>query len=350
MKRIKQVFSLIVRVFLTIRVTGFFSINEERADYIIWAPAFFSIRFLYGDNLQKVLFSYYHLKKSGKSVTVWVKPDVGRFYSKNIIFFGGHEYNKFNFSNYMDSLRFITKNLELQGNNVFPNSDEVMFWENKAYMHRKFELLGIRTPETKILNLDSVFPRFEKNAYPLLVKEEHSCSAFGIHKIKNFEELRVLVSNSDFKKNNKNLIIQELLNMRRDLRVILVDEEIVLHYWRINLSDDWKPTSTGYGSRVDFDFFPDDWKDWIVGQFKKLNIRTGAFDIAWQNDDLTTEPYILEVSTFYQPNPKPKSIKDLNSYGNWKKSVRIFDSYQSGMVDVIFRIQEVFVKKLINRR
>ncbi|WP_264291210.1 hypothetical protein [Aliarcobacter butzleri] len=39
---------------------------------------------------------------------------------------------------------------------------------------------------------------------------------------------------------------------------------------------------------------------------EKFNLDTGAFDIAWNNDDLNTEPYFLEVSPFYQPNPIPK--------------------------------------------
>ena len=30
--------------------------------------------------------------------------------------------------------------------------------------------------------------------------------------------------------------------MKRDLRVIIVNDEIVLHYWRINNSAEWKPT------------------------------------------------------------------------------------------------------------
>ena len=71
---------------------------------------------------------------------------------------------------------------------------------------------------------------------------------------------------------NKKLILQRLLNMRRDLRVILVGNEIILHYWRINLSDEWKPTSTGFGSQVDFENFPENWRSWIIDSFNKLKI------------------------------------------------------------------------------
>ena len=129
----------------------------------------------------------------------------------------------------------------------------------------------------------------------------------------------------------------------------MVGKSIVHFYWRINKSKEWKPTSTGQGSEVDFITFPEQWREWIVEQFQKLNITTGAFDIAWQNDDLSNIPLILEVSPFYQPNPIPKLNQNLINYGKWKKSVSLKDSYQIAMVDIIFRIQEFFVEEFINK-
>lgn len=347
MNRIKQFQSLVLRVFYTFRLVGIFSRNDPGAEYIIWAPDFFSIRFFYGDNLQKVLFTYSSLSSSGKSVTVWTRNDIGRFHGKNIIFFGGMVYNKFGFRNYMDSLVSITKNLEAQLNNVFPNSTEVMLWENKAYMHQKFHELGVKTPDTVVFpTVDEVLST-DGLKYPVLIKEEHSCSSVGVHKILSKSELSNLLDSPNFRLKNKNVIVQKLLNIRRDLRVIFVNEEIVLHYWRINLSSEWKPTSTGHGSRVDFDSFPEEWREFILSTFKKLKIRTGAFDLAWDCDDMSNEPYVLEVSTFYQPNPIPLEQYDLENYGDWKKSVRISNSYQKAVVNVIRTIQEKFVSTIL---
>jgi hypothetical protein len=346
-KKINQVFSLLIRSFFTFKNVGFFSMNNPEAKYIIWAPDFFSVRFFYGDNLQKVLFTYYHLKVSGESATVWTRRDVGRFYSKSVIFFGSHVYNHYGFRNYMDSLVFVTKHLEAQGNHVFPNSSEVLLWENKSFMHDKFDALEIKTPSTIIYDVDSDSSDSVDFDFPFLIKEEHSCSSLGLHKIPDGESFLALLSDGDFKKRNKKVIIQELIDIRRDLRVIFINSQIVLHYWRINLSSEWKPTSTGHGSKVDFDSFPEHWRESIIDSFKKLNIRTGAFDLAWESDDLSKEPYILEVSTFYQPNPRPSNVEDLINYGSWKKSVRINDSYQRNMVDVISSVQRDFVKVLI---
>ncbi len=349
MNRIKQLFSLLIRVFFTFRRVNSFSINNRDVDYIVWAPDFFSVRFLYGDNLQKVLATYYYLKRRGKDVSVWTKNDIGCCHSKNIIFFGSHVYNSYGFSNYMDSLVNITSNLEAQNNLVFPNSKEVIMWENKSYMHERFEKLEINTPKTLVFDLDDVLDRDIDIKYPFLVKEEHSCSSLGVHKVSDRTELKKLIKSIAFRRNNKNVIIQELLDIRRDLRVIFVGNEIVLHYWRINTSSEWKPTSTSTGSEVDFDFFPKQWEKKITESFNKLGMRTGAFDIAWDGDSLDSEPYILEVSTFYQPNPRPSNVADLKYYGSWKKSVRLRNSYQKSVVDVIFSIQKELVDVLLGR-
>lgn len=346
--KFKIILSTILRIIFTFAKIGKVSFNKVDANYIIWAPNFFNLRsFLSGDNFQKVMFSYYSLKKENKNATIYTKKNVGRFFEKNIIFFSSDFYNVFGFNNYVDSLINITQSLESQKNQVFPNIHEVKLWENKGYMHEFFEKEFIRTPNTKIHDINNFNSNNMEIKYPLLLKDEHSCSGKGIYKITSKEELNKLIA--DFKSTpvRKKIILQNLLNIRRDLRVILVGEEIVLHYWRINLSEEWKPTSTSYGSKVDFDNFPEQWKSWIIESFIKLKLRTGAFDIAWENDDLSTEPYILEVSPFYQPNPRPKNKDDLKNYGKWKKSARLNNSYQSGVVNIFQDIQEKFIEEFI---
>ena len=112
-------------------------------------------------------------------------------------------------------------------------------------------------------------------------------SVKGVYKIENASQLEKLNFKNDI------YIFQKLLNIRRDLRVTIVGDEIVHFYWRINNSKDWRPTSTGHGSSVDFVNFPEKWRNFIINEFKKLDLVTGALDIAWENDDLNNEPLIL---------------------------------------------------------
>lgn len=346
MTKLRLLLSLLLRVFHTIKKAPIIRFNNPKSDYIIWAPDFFTFNHILGDNFQKNIFTYYHLKKLNLNVCIYFRKDIGRFYKKKIIYFGSKSYNTYRFSNYVNSMIFITENLELQNNLVFPNSIEVKLWENKAFMHDYFKLKNIRTPDSKVVKLNKSLEIFDQFNFPYLLKEVHSCSSNGVHKITSKEILEFIFNKYEILENNQEIIVQKLLNIRRDLRVIIVGNEIVLHYWRINLSSEWKPTSTGQGNKVDFGNFPEIWRSWILESFKKLNIRTGAFDIAWEDDNLDTEPYILEVSPFYQPNPAPLNDNDLLYYGNWKKSVRIFNSYQKSIAQIIFDIQDQFVKQI----
>ena len=144
-----------------------------------------------------------------------------------------------------------------------------------------------------------------------------------------------------FFKNNEVIIVQELLNIRKDLRVIFVGNQIVHHYWRINNDNDWKPTSTGQGSSVDFNNFPEKWRSFLISEFNKMDLSTGAFDVAFENDNLDNIPLILEVSPNYQLNPKISHKKHLKSYGAYKKSL-IFNknSYDYQFIKQTFNIIE----------
>lgn len=246
--------------------------------------------------------------------------------------------NSKNLSN-AEAIAAIVKVAEQNGNHVFLSSKEIILWENKEYMHNLFEELAIPTPYSKIASTDNL-PHEINLEFPLLIKELHSHASLGVHKIESLEHLKSTFSNSTFKERNEKVIIQQLLNIRKDLRVILCGNEVLLHYWRINKSDTWKPTSTSHGSGVDFENFPEKWRAFIIEQFLKLKITTGAFDIAWQNDDLDTQPYFLEVSPSYQPNP-PVDLTNKNySYGQYKKMFLLFNSWDSQYLKTVFLIKK----------
>ena len=87
----------------------------------------------------------------------------------------------------------------------------------------------------------------------------------------------------------------------------------------------------------------------LIQFLEKLNLDTGAFDIAWNNDDLNTEPYFLEVSPFYQPNPIPKFDLNKLNYGDWKNSFSIKNNYNKEVIDLIFKIQYKYIQEIIKK-
>ena len=204
-------------------------------------------------------------------------------------------------------------------------------------MHKVFDDLGINSPKTLITSLvefnDGDFP------FPFLLKEIHSCESKGLHKIECIEDLKTFKDSLDSHNLTDVFLIQEILNIRRDLRVIVVGDKIVHYYWRINLSDHWRPTATSKGNIINFSNFPIIHNEIILNYVKKLKLSAAAFDIAWQNDNVNSDPIILEVSPAFSPNPLVTREFDLLNYGLYKKKVSI-KGYDYNYVHLIFKIRE----------
>lgn len=259
------------------------------------------------------------------------------FVKGKFIFYNPSElFNYDNRINYTETLCEMVQKWEENGNKVFYDKYEVSFWENKSFMYGKFKECGISHPKTQIIPVENFEPSMVELQFPLLLKEEHSFASRGVHKVNAIHELNGLVCSKSFLDKNKNVILQELMLMHKDLRVIVIGDEIVLHYWRVNTEKEWKPTSTSYGSEVDFVTFPEEWRKLIVDTLRKLELSTGAFDIAWINDDISTTPYFLEVSPSYQPNPPVKTSKYGLSYGQYKKKFRFRDSWDNNFMKIMF--------------
>ncbi len=331
-------FKLIRRILFLVylfKKTNFRGLSKGDYDIIVWAPIF-SWKYFIRD---RILIDFAHinyLSKNNIKFKIIFKKNIGKFHFKKIIVAYDFEENIFSFNDYTKQLYFIICQLEKQNNIVFPNSHEYLYWENKKYMHEMFDKLNISQPHTQIINSYSELDNINLN-FPFLIKEVHSCQSNGVFKIENENDLNEIKS----KLNYDCFLKQELLNIRRDLRVTIVGNEIVHFYWRINNDSEWRPTATGNGSSVDFVNFPVQWKDFIITEFNKLDIITGAFDIAWQNDDLTTKPLILEVSPTYQLNPITDNIKHLSHYGNYKKySILGKNNYLVEYIEQTFKVVE----------
>ena len=321
--------------------SGFFK-NEE---VIVWIYPAHILKYFFSDKAIRDFGYITALSKHNIKHRIYIGKKIGKFRNHKILCSFDNVYNRFGFTDYVSSFIQLVENLELQGNKVFPNSYEARFWENKTFMHKEFARLSISEPKTilcktleEVTNIDIPFP--------YLIKEEHSCSSNGVHKISSSVELKTKVD-SDYLNRNSTIICQELINMRKDLRVIIVDNEIVLHYWRINLANEWKPTATGFGSQVDFINFPTQWKSFIIETFKKLNLTTGAFDITWKNDDLSTIPIFLEVSPSYQPNPIVDLEKLKMDYGTFKKKFNLRINYDKEFIRLVYQIQSKVTKAFV---
>ncbi|MEE9438572.1 MAG: ATP-grasp domain-containing protein [Saprospiraceae bacterium] len=266
------------------------------------------------------------------------KNKTRKWQNNNIYYNMSNRFRKPQSIDYTQDLYHFVKDLE-DSNICFPNSSEVLWWENKSFMHKEFDKNGIKCPKSKIMEVTEVTKNETLDfSLPFLVKEVHSAGSLGVHKINSYQELEFIMQEIINRGENEEVIIQELLEMDRDLRAIVVGEEVVLHYWRINKGKEWKPTSTRHGSDVDFITFPEEWKTHIIGLNKKLKLTAGAYDLVWVGNDYSVEPYVLEVSPSFQPNPKPPSNLT-KSYGKWKSGFNLLRGYPVRFVKVVNSIK-----------
>ncbi|MBS1671491.1 MAG: hypothetical protein JST94_08575 [Bacteroidetes bacterium] len=328
----------------------FLKLYNTNATNILWFYPFYR-EHLGTQSIEREFGVIYCFIKHNICFKIYFGREIGRFKNCNIFFFPTVLYNKHGFINYTNILAYISKQLEEQGNKVYPNSKECLYWENKVYMHNMFRELNIKQPETIII--DKQFGRESKAPleFPFLIKEPHSSSSMGLYKVDNNEIfIELLFGEKQLLAKNNHLILQKIIDMRRDMRVTIVGDEICLNYWRINKGKEWKPTATGYGSEVDFISFPEKWRSHIIKECLKFKMNTLGADITFENDDIESEPIFLEVSPFYQPNPKTDIHKLGVPYGVYKKQFRFFNSWDTKFVDIVFEIEEKIVLQHFNKK
>ncbi len=207
--------------------------------------------------------------------------------------------------------------LELQGNRLFCSSREVAYWENKAYMHRRFEQLGIPTPRTAILT-GADGNGVEGMEGPVLVKQEHSAGSAGIEHFETTAAARTFAEAYAFRP-TESLIVQEVVpGATRDMRLTMVGGRAIesATYWRTKSKEAlaeprWTTTATTYDSVVEHGTIPEHVVSAAADYLRKLELRTAGIDLMWVDDDVSRPPLVLEVSPYYQPNPpKPARYRD----------------------------------------
>ena len=333
LKKIQTIYFCLVRI----NWIHFFRLYDRNANTILWYYPRFRKKF-YMQSVERDFAFIAGFLKNNEPFRIYFGRNIGKFHHKTIFYSVTKYYELFGFDNYAEILHHISKQLEGQGNRVYPTSHETLFWENKAFMHEEFDRLKIQSPKTKIIRSLQALETLNDFQYPLLLKEPHSSSSMGLYKIQNPQELKAIIEKEQLFLRNETLLVQELLNIRKDIRITTVGDKICSHYWRINQQKEWSSTATGYGSKVDFEFLPESCIPWIEETARKLNLTTAGFDVTWQNDDLSNPPLVLEVSPFYQPNP-PADIGNHGTYGAYKKKLLFKNSWDKRFVDIVFDLQ-----------
>jgi len=325
-------------LFIKISKINWIKYYKSNSETIIWIktnPIFTIKNYLLNNDLLSDFALIESMVKNKIEYKIVFGKNIGKYCNKRIFYTVSRNCNPYNLANYSRFLTYTVEDLSRQGNTMFPKPHELKYWENKGYMQSQFLKLGINHPKTIILQRNFKLNEISNLKYPLLLKEIHSSGSKGIYKISDYKNLLLSLSNI-WKKGHSQVIIQKLVDMRRDLRVVVFNNKITSFYWRVNPTDKWRPTATSFGNSTEFGNFPKKWKETFISYLKSMNLPTGAFDIAWEKDDIEKPPLVLEVSPFYQLNPKlPLKYSNI-SYKDYKKKLFICDAYFKEYVDIVF--------------
>jgi ribosomal protein S6--L-glutamate ligase len=138
------------------------------------------------------------------------------------------------------------------GKPFFPSLETCLYADEKIKQTNLFSMLGISHPRTKIyyhLHHRQILSDF---AFPFIAKMPRASSGGrGVYKIENRDQLQAYLRLTPV------AYIQEYLPHDRDLRVILVNFEPILSYWRRRDAADFR-TNLNQGGTVQFLEVPDD--------------------------------------------------------------------------------------------
>ena len=234
------------------------------------------------------------------------------------------DYAPINCLDYPDYLKSLVKRLELKGVILSPSSNETEWLENKFFMYQRFDELNISHPKTWLFD-SKLSINWTTLEFPLLFKGNHSSASMDIHKFNSIKQLETYLENVA---ESEKIILQKLVNMRKDMRVTFVGKSIHSSFWRINTKNEWMVTASSNGSLIRFERVPQKWVSYLHEVHEKCGLATCGMDVCFEMDDEESMPLILEVSPRFSLNPYYDVSKKDFEYKAYKKKVFIRDSYR----------------------
>lgn len=216
----------------------------------------------------------------------------------------------------------LGRSYENKGTHIFPNSQNLEFYENKLKIHETVVKHNIKAPKTyHFSNLNEAMDFKNEIKFPVLLKHAYSCNSHGLLKADNVEELEKNLK--EIGSNISSYVIQQRLNIKRDIRINYVGTQTILAYSRVIASGAISSASR-FKSKIDHFTIPYQSYNYAYRVGQLFNSPFGGIDFVWEDGmDTNDEPYLLEISPMFDLNPMPmKPVEDWSKFKNswnWKK-------------------------------
>jgi ribosomal protein S6--L-glutamate ligase len=176
------------------------------------------------------------------------------------------------------------------GKKTFPSFHTYKFALDKIKQTAIFNMLGIPHPKTEIFyGKKQRQTLLDKFSFPFIGKKARGSSKGNdVHLIQTPREL------SRYLENKGPAYIQEYLPINRDMRIIIIGNEIRLAYWRIATGNNFK-TNLSQGGTISFDPLPPKALDLALITALKCGWDDVGIDIIEHNNNF----YVLEGNMKY---------------------------------------------------
>ena len=164
------------------------------------------------------------------------------------------------------------------GKKIFPSLETYLYADEKIKQTTLFYMAGIPHPRTRIyyaLHKRDILNDFR---FPFIGKlPRRSARGRGVFRIENDEDLGIYLNMT------KIAYIQEYLPHERDLRVVIIQDEPVLAYWRIPLPGDFR-TNLSLGGGIDFNDIPREGMEVALKAARKCRFNDVGVDLIYSGN------------------------------------------------------------------
>ena len=176
------------------------------------------------------------------------------------------------------------------GKETFPSVHNYLFAQDKIKQTAIFKLLGIPHPRTRVFygkyQKSSILDRFQ---YPFIAKiPRGSAMGRGVFLIQNRSDFNSYLAL------DSPAYIQEYLPLDRDIRIVVIGNEIAHAYWRIAPPDDFR-TNIAVGAGISLDPVPRKACELALYTAKACNWNDVGIDICTHDDHF----YVIEANMKY---------------------------------------------------
>jgi ribosomal protein S6--L-glutamate ligase len=185
---------------------------------------------------------------------------------------------------------FYADLFDAMGKDTFPSYHTYKCVQDKIKQSALFDMLGIRHPHTRVY-----YGKRQKRAipedfeYPFIAKiPRGSAMGRGVYLITDADDLRQYLDVSH------PAYIQQYLPIDRDIRVVVIGENVVHAYWRVNPPGDFR-SNVAVGGRIVLDPVPDEALTLAIDAARQCRWDDVGIDICCHDKQY----YVLEANMKY---------------------------------------------------